>query len=269
MDEKPGFWQFRRAVWYDTPNREHLHIYSNKKGDIKIYNKPKSLRLKKHLVWGFMPILFISFLSEFQIVMYNLIFDFFAALIIFNFLFYLLLYKRTQFYEIPEKEWEGYDKDAMFNKKKRGAFWGISMEAATLFLVFCLLNSYSLTSLRYLAEGGPGGNTGAAEAEIFMPDSIIDLNNEGIHNQPLRTGYTKNDISITVYTEKIPGRIYVYLNGREVSTQKTYMYPWFFWQNEYFESEFKGEAVYADFRDLNTLEVKSESFDKVWTFTVD
>lgn len=274
MDEKPTFWQFYRARWRQRYSSEFIYTIGKERRVSGIYYKPDFYDRLCFLI----DILFCLPLTLIIIMQFdfwkNLDSDIFivsyAALFLLDILLWRIIFSFMDFKKLPEDEWEAtdYKKINKYRKLKKG----IIISLTTIITLFMLLNSYSFAYLRYIAEGGQGGRIGIAEAIVYVPDNTIvrpsqETVTDGTFN--VKKNSDEKEIDIKIKTAKLPEKVYIYLNGKDITDNKPDYKTWYFWEGGYFNKTFNYDTKLKKLDGLNTLEVKSENFDKVWTFTLD
>lgn len=140
--------------------------------------------------------------------------------------------------------------------------------ACGIFILFVFFfigfwQSYSLTYLRYLAEGSSevttvqgeiNGTHEFDEKTVEIPGSI-----EGIPG-------ASEEIELYLSIDKCPNEVVIYINGEEVDAAlECYRESGGLLSKSYFTNIIRATLVYKA-EEINTLEVNAGSFDKVWTF---
>lgn len=204
---------------------------------------------------------------------FNLIFE---LIIIYTIVGYLLelawyrrIYKQSIFDIVPENEWE-----ASVKKRKKTRRWSkildlVGTAISAVFIFLLLLNTYSFTYIRYIANGG--AKAAAADVSISYERNSIELNETTPYMVfSIKSIYGKNDFWVHLDVSKYPGDIDIYINGNKVIPHRYGRYPGFIWDSAYFENSISLELNLDILKDLNTLEIKGgNDFYKKWTFTLE
>lgn len=259
MDEKPKFWDFYRAS-RRLKDGEHAYL-SDRLCDLLSY-----LRILLFIVY--LVILGLITYPIFNNTWRNIIFDLFivaaAGIAVLDLILISIFYLFAKLKKILEDEPE---KTAP--PKTNPKYRKINLCAYLILFLFLFLNSVSFAYLLYFAEGK--GNAAQVRVSIDMPGgNSVSLSDTSPQELNFPSGYLNPDnrIGLKINTYDISGDMYVYINGGEVGKESDEYGVWFFWQNDYFKSSSSYLLNYYEIKQSNTLEVKSDTFDKKWTFTI-
>lgn len=279
MDEKPGFWQFFKSKWRGRHSDRYIYITGKKNEVLSIYSKPNLYVIISTIFYFlYLSIPPISFLVVRVIYhswenMYcdNMYLDVviacYASLLLLEILLAIAVHTFMKFKKLPEDEWEKTDyKDIIIKSKK--VTNAIFKSFLTILLIFFFLNSYSFGYLRYLA-GGESAKMGMAQVFVDTPRYITVKEDQTDETFKVNTVEGTSDVDFKIETAWILNKVYIYVNGTNISGYYINEGGWFFWQSRYFVRQIYLNLDSAILHKSNTLEVKSDNFDKVWTFTVE
>lgn len=151
-------------------------------------------------------------------------------------------------------------KDHITSMRAFKAACAISVILGFFFLSF--FRTYSLTYLRYLAEGGPAATTINGEINGLK----FDEKTEKVTGRLQSTQGTSQEFELYLQIDRCPDQIYIYADGKKLDTNSMGYYrdSGGFLEESYFKNTIRANLGY---KYINTLEVRAGSLDKVWTFT--
>lgn len=279
MGEKPRFWSFFRAYRQSKMKEDLLYIYERKKGKLALYKKlplTERRRWRNIMLISSYAVYLAVVISAFVLKLLNVIlwfgicWDFIllggVLLYILLIMGHKLLHSTMAFEKISEIDWND-EKEAIY-KKTRSHYKMIYIINAVLWSLLFLMNSFSLAYLKYLAEGGQ--QAGSASVFIHTYDGSINLSKETPYGKVFDIKDRQGSLTeIDISTDKIPEQVKLYINGEETDYTVSRISSFSNFFSDYFDIDISGEISLDLPEGQNTLELKSDSFYKKWTFTLE
>ncbi len=285
MEYKPDFWDFIGALsrdedWYDKLigeeyDKKLLYMYDEKQEVVTVY-KSKIRHLKS--LWNVGKAILIIALSAILVLVLlpaletiflwpNISNDVFIIWPFVFFIIYINLQKFTYRYinlELLNKinlgeRINNNDKSSVRLSKKVVIILGI------IYICFFLLSSYSLTYLRFVADGGYSNNVvevrgtfGGLEFDddmLEIPGSL-DVASDSVQQ-----------ICLHIHVDKCPDAVSIYINEQIADLREAEYYRWSekFFDESYFQNTIHADVEFAA-REVNTLEVRAGGYKQAWTF---
>lgn len=150
-------------------------------------------------------------------------------------------------------------------KSKRIAVITAAVIVVAITMFFTISSSYSLTYLRFLADGGYGNATavhGEINESLRFDDNTTEIAGN-INGMPGDMGR----IRLYLKVDKCPGAVSVYINGEKADIRESdYMrLSSYFYDESYFKNVIWANVEFQVLK-INTLEIKAGDFQKEWTF---
>lgn len=289
MDEKPGFWKFFWAYRQSRNENGIFYIYDKKRGKLTGYKKilsgwMRALQTKISLIAAGIVILvsvpliiFHEGILFFNNILYDLMCVFSIILLIVGTLIpNMILYYSMNFEKVTERDWND-ENETVYRKVRhvngpfyQSAFLGL----LCMYLVFAILFGLTGIYTRYAIDRALG-DKGEAEVTINLSKvNIIDLDMDTQQYKAFSIPNLSEDeqADIFIRTERVPEVTKLFINGKEaeyIDKNNIYSYSGLIFSSSYFNIQQSGGILFKAHYGKNTLELKSPSFDKVWTFTVE
>lgn len=174
-----------------------------------------------------------------------------------------LFFKQELLYEIQVDK----RKYKEYKRSNRRVERLIAIFFASVCLFFMVSRMYSLTYLRFLADGGYGENITMVRGEIGNLD--FDNSTAEIAGEIIGTPGDMEQIRVYLQVEKCPDAVSVYINGEEVDNIDSHYvrFSGNFYDRSYFENVILADVGFLA-QEINTLEIKAGNYRREWTFKV-
>ncbi len=272
MHEMPDFWDYYNAVKRVKKDDEFLPVYSRDTGKLTVYYQPEEIQNKPVKYIGgtlsFLLLIGIAVLSfnyrlwpNFNVDcnMLNAGVGLLSGIIVYRY-----TYNKSELKTASYEEWEQSEQS---KRKPRGRVRMIWRYTALFLTLIAFFNTYFFTYLRYEYEGG--SLVSAVQVTFNIRENSIVLDDSTPINSVLYGLRGKETIILDISLIRIPEDVSVYLNGQVLERGYFDKHFHFFWQDDYFKSTGHAFIAVSELKEHNTLEIRTNDFRKVWTFTLE